>query len=111
MQDLESIYVTHGKVDKLVIDDEFVTHMANEKRQFSKHAVSEKEVYQAHSKAPKYFENKGVKKRAPVILVGSTDDGRIIVVPIEPTHIKGVWHPITAFEANTHDIKRYESED
>ncbi len=82
--------------------------MASEMRQYGKHFVSPKEIRQAHAGAPKYFENEGEGRGAPIIMVGPTNSGRIVVVPIEPTHTKGVWRPITAFEANAHHRERYE---
>lgn len=81
--------------------------MAEEQRQYGKHSVAAKEVRQVHAGAPDYFENEG---RAPIIMVGLTDSDRMIVVPIEPTHTKGVWRPVTAFEANAHHRDRYYEE-
>lgn len=107
-KDLEIFFATHGRIEELNIDEEFATHMADEGRQYGKHNVTEKEVREVHSNFPEYFINKGENKRAPIILVGSTNTGRMIVVPIEPTHIKSVWRPVTAFAANAHDIERYQ---
>ena len=61
-----------------------------------------------HAVAPEYFENEGENRRAPIIMVGPTEVGRIVCVPIEPTHTRGLWHPVTAFEANIRDKERYE---
>jgi hypothetical protein len=107
MQDLETIFDLYGRVEELDIDEEFTKHMADETRQYSRHMVSVKEIREAHTQAPEYFENVGENLRAPVILVGPTNTGRMIVMPIEPTHTIGIWHPVTAFEANTHHIERY----
>ena len=82
--------------------------MAEEPRRYDKHSVAAKEIRQVHARAPRYFENEGEGRRAPIIMVGPTDSGRMIVAPIEPTHTIGVWRPVTAFEANTHHIDRYE---
>ena len=82
--------------------------MASNLRQYSKHFVSLKEIRQVHVGASKYFENEGEGRSAPIIMVGPTDSGRIIVVPIQPMHTKGTWRPITAFEANAHHRERYE---
>ena len=84
--------------------------MADELRQYGKHSVAAKEVRQAHAGAPDSFENEGEGRRAPIIMVGPTDSDRMIVVPIEPTHIRCVWRPVTAFEANTHDRDRHYEE-
>jgi hypothetical protein len=107
MQDIETLFDVYGSVEELDIDEEFINHMANEARQYSKHVVSVREIREAHAETPKYFENAGENLRAPVVLVGPTNSGRMVVVPIEPTHIMGVWHPVTAFEANAHHIERY----
>ena len=81
--------------------------MAEDRHQYGKHAVSAKEVRQIHTGAPEYFENEGEARRAPVVMVGPTESDRMIVVPIEPTHTRCLWRPVTAFEANAHDRDRY----
>ena len=82
--------------------------MAEQRRQYDKHYVSAKELRQAHAGAPEYFVNEPETRRAPLVLIGPTYSDRMIVVPIEPTHTRCVWRPVTAFEANTHDRERYE---
>ena len=108
-QHLDDIFESHGRVEELDIDEEFAIHMADPRRQHYKHLVSEKEVRQVHAVAPEYFENEGENRRTPIIMVGPTETGRIVCVPIEPTHARGLWYPVTAFEANTHDKERYEA--
>ena len=106
--DINALFEQYGAVEELEIDEGFAEHMSEEARQYEKHKVSFKEVRQMHAGSPEYFLNEGVERRAPVIIVGPTNTGRMIVVPIEPTRKKGVWHPITAFEANAHHKERYE---
>ena len=106
-QDLQGLFSVHGAVEELDFDDEFAEHMAAIKRQFRKHAVSEREIREIHAGAPEYFGNEGAERRAPVIMLGPTKAGRIVAVPIEPTHRHGVWRPVTAFEANAQDRRRY----
>ena len=84
--------------------------MAEERRQYGKHSVSAKEIRQAHAGAPEYFENEGEARRAPVVMVGPTHSDRMIIVPIEPTHTRCVWRPVTAFEANALHRDRYYEE-
>ena len=108
MQDINALFEEFGRVEELDIDEEFISHMADESKQYQKHMISLKEIRQVHGWYPEYFINSGEGKRAPVILVGPTDAGRMIVVPIEPTRIKGIWHPVTAFDANNHHIDRYQ---
>lgn len=105
---LEELFALYGYVEELHFDEEFADHMASESRQYGKHSVSQKEIRQTHAWAPKYFKNEGTGKRAPVIMVGPEYSGRMIVVAIEPTHTTGMWHPVTAFEANAHHRESYE---
>ena len=107
-QRLSDIFEVHGRVEELEIDEEFAAHMAESRRQYDKHIVSVKEVRQIHAVAPEYFDNEGENRRALVIMIGPTEAARMLCVPIEPTHNCGVWHPVTAFEANAHDRERYE---
>jgi hypothetical protein len=107
-QDLKELFTVHGAVEELDFDDEFADHMANLRRQFRKHAVSEREIREVHAAEPEYFENEGAERRAPVIMLGPTKDGRLVAVPLEPTYRNGEWRPVTAFEANARDRGRYE---
>ena len=110
MSNIEDVFALHGAVEELHIDEEFATHMAEELRRHDKHSVAPKEIRQVHARTPRYFENKGEGRTAPIIMVGPTDSGRMIAVPIEPTHTIGVWRPVTAFEANAHHRDRYYEE-
>ena len=104
---MEDLFSEHGTVEELLFDDEFIGHMSDEARQYGKHKVTMREIRQVHSNAPAYFLN-GEGRRAPLIMLGPTDSGRMLVVPLEPTHMHGLWHPVTAFEANRHHVRRYE---
>ena len=84
--------------------------MAEQRRQYAKHSVSAKEIRHAHAAAPEYFVNEGEGRTAPIVMVGQTESGRIIVVPIEPTHTRCVWRSVSAFQANAHDRDRYYEE-
>lgn len=68
------------------------------------------ELVQVLEGAPQFFENVGSDRAAPVIMVGPTASGRMLVVPIQPTGRRGVWRPVTAFEANAHHKRRYAAE-
>jgi hypothetical protein len=107
LQDLENLLLVHGAVEELDFDDDFAEHMADVRRQFQKHAVSEREIREVHVGEPEYFQNRAERGRAPVIMLGPTKAGRMVAVPVEPTHRNGVWRPVTAFEANAHDRERY----
>ena len=97
---LETILLTFGGVDELEFDEDFLQHMAAPSRQYTKHRVSLEEIVEAHEQSPKYLLNEGRDKRAALVMVGPTDSGRIIVVPIEPAGKWARWRPITAFAAN-----------
>ena len=104
---IEALFEAHGSVRELEIDEEFAEHMAEVKRRYPKHQISPVEVIEVHQNEPEYFDNVGENRRAPVIMVGSTNSGRLVSVPIEPTNKKGIWHPVTAFESNSHHRRRY----
>lgn len=73
------LFERYGAVEELQIDDEFRTHMAN-RATYREHRVSVAEIFEVHEGNPRYFENSGTR-RAPVIMVGPTSQGRILVRP------------------------------
>ena len=103
----EALFQAHGKVQELEIDEEFAEHMAEVKRQYPKHQISPVEVIEVHQNEPEYFENVGANRKAPVIMIGVTNSGRTVSVPIEPTNKNGIWCPVTAVESNSHHRRRY----
>ena len=109
MQHIPGLFSTHGLVEAVECDAAFMEHMASERRGYEKHAVSPQEIAEAQAGAPAFFENIG-KRRAPIVMAGPTQAGRMIAVPLEPTERKGVWRAVTAFEANAHHQERYEKE-
>ena len=78
----EELFEIYGTVEELYFDEEFTSHMASDMRQYGKHSVSQEEINQVYAGLPKYFENEGRGRRAPVIMVGPTHSDRIIVIPI-----------------------------
>jgi hypothetical protein len=54
------------------------------------------------------IERKGHKNR--VFLVGSTQQGRMLSVILDPTDEKEVYFPVTAYDASKRSIKDYEDE-
>lgn len=108
MQTLDDLFDIHGIVEAIECDAAFAEHMASEGRDYKKHAVTPQEIEEALAIAPAFFENAG--KRAPVMMVGPTQSRRMLAVPLEPTERRGVWRPVTAFEANAQDRRRYEEE-
>ena len=105
-QSLDELFGAYGRVEELDFDDAFAGHMAEEQRSYEKHRVSEQEIREVLAEVPGFFENIG-EQRAPIIMLGPTRAGRIIVAPLEPTHRWGTWRPVTAFEANAHHRQRY----
>ena len=106
-QHAEDLIRAYGRIEELEFDDAFAEHMAAGGRDFAKHRVSEQEVREAWLGDPVYVENVGERRRESIIMLGRTRAGRIIVVPLQPTHRWGAWRPVTAFEANAHHRKRY----
>lgn len=78
---------------------------------YRKHVVTPTEIVEVFEGSPRYFMNQGPDRRAPMIMVGKTLQGRCIVVPIEPAGEYGVWRPVTAFECNAQHAKRLEGND
>lgn len=95
----------HGPVEALYFDEALEQHL--QEYDYEKHRVTLSEIGEVLQSAPRFFENR-IGRRAPLIMVGPTKSGRLLVVPVEPTHVAGLWYPVTAFEANTHDRERYE---
>lgn len=81
-------------VAALVLDEHNVAEMGA-------HAVSPEEIEQVIS-------NRHVTVANPrggpggVLLIGRTDGGRVLTVPLAPTGDPGTWRPATAFDASRH---------
>jgi hypothetical protein len=86
-------------VDELEIDEYNTVEMA-------RHGVTPREVRQVLNNAPRFFRNKR-GHRATHIMIGPTDGGRMLTVPLTPTSIRGEWRPATAFDAGRGDRARY----
>lgn len=99
---------THGEVDELEIDERFQDHQVEPERDYAKHHVSGTEVLEAHDNGGEFFDNAAPGHVAPLVMVGETNSGRIITVPIVPSGRRGLWRPYSAYEANAHDRRRYE---
>ena len=86
-------------VDELEIDDYNTAEMA-------RHRVSPRDVRQVLNNAPRFFRNKKGRS-ATQVMIGPTDGGRMLTVPLTPTSIRGMWRPATAFDAGRADLARY----
>ena len=107
LQHPEDLIRAFGRIEELEFDDAFTEHMASSERDYAKHRVSEQEIREAWFGNPAYVENVGRRRGESIIMLGRTHSGRILVVPLQPTHRWGVWRPVTAFEANAHHKERY----
>lgn len=105
--ELETLFAEYGEVEELDLDDALEIHLL-ERGISGKHIVSFAEIMEVFEGSPEYFEN-SPGRRAPAVMVGPTVEGRFLCVPIEPTGMRSVWRPITAYTANTHHVERYRS--
>ena len=102
------LFERYGTVDVLRVDGDFVNHQTDPATNYGKHLVGGHEVAEVHSDSGMFFPNIGANRRAPVIMVGYTREGRYICVPIVPTSVHGEWVPISAYEANSWARELYE---
>jgi len=123
------LFEMFGSVAELAFSDGFREHLL-ERATFDKHRVTLAEILQVHQGKPRYFLNEGSTPsassrssteqgrptekaqpaescRAPIVMVGPMDAGRMLTVPLVPAGPYGVWRPVTAFQSNTHHKTRY----
>jgi hypothetical protein len=114
---LGELFQVYGTVEELEFSDGFAAHL-KDRATYAKHSVTLVEILQAHQGDPHYFLNQGPaarsdpdhEHRAPIVMVGPTEQARMLSVPLEPTGRWGIWRPVTAFESNTHHRDRYYEE-
>ena len=85
---------------------ELVFDALNEMK-FIDHGISLIDVLEALDQEPRFFVNKR-GRRASHVMVGPTLAGRLLVVPIEDWG-RAIWRPVTAFDANAWQARRYRS--
>lgn len=107
--DWEDTFSRYGGVEELELDDTLWEHL-QERGTYAKHEVLLGEIVQVFTGSPRFFLNSSPSGRAPLIMVGPTDGGHVLCIPIEPTGRHGIWRPVPAFEANTHHRRRYRGE-
>ena len=107
-ESIAGLFEASGAVEELEFTLEFLAHI-EERATYDKHRISSSEILEAHHNNPRYFTNRA-GLRAPTIMVGKSARGRIITVPLEPSGTYSLWRPVTAFEANQHDIQRFQEE-
>lgn len=104
------LFRQNGNVEELDLDEELELHL-REQGHYDKHIVSFDEILEVFAGSPRFKENSSVpNRRAPIVMVGPTQAGRFLCVPIEPTGKWGIWRPVTAFTANAHHVRRYKEE-
>lgn len=81
-------------VAALVLDDHNLSEMAG-------HGVTPHEVEQLVSNRHLTVANPRGEPGG-VLLIGRTDGGRTLTVPLAPTDDPGTWRPATAFDASRH---------
>lgn len=73
----------------------------NNLAEMGRHGVSKTEVAQVisnrHIAAPNARGEAG-----SVLLIGETDGGRVLTIPLAPTDDPTTWRPATAFDASRH---------
>lgn len=81
-------------IDDFEIDDD------NERHMIERHGVYAEDLYEVLSNgAYEVVENEGPHQLSqPYALIGYTDAGRRLYIPIQPTIHEGVWRPATAFD-------------
>ena len=80
------------RVSVLILDEHNLAEMA-------RHAVSGAEVVELISNRHLTAANpRG--QRGSTLLIGETNGGRVLTVPLAPTDDPGTWRPATGFEAS-----------
>lgn len=76
------------------LDDE------NEHHMLETHGVYAEDLYEVlHSDQCRVVRNEGEhEEKRPYAIIGPTNHGRWLYIPIEPTGRPGVWRPATAFD-------------
>lgn len=85
---------------------ELVFDALNEMK-FVDDGISPIDVLEVLDQEPRFFVNKR-GRRASHVMVGPTLAGRLLVVPIEDWG-RAIWRPVTAFDTNAWQARRYRS--
>lgn len=82
-------------IEDFVFDDENEEEMAA-------HGISPDHVLQVLDEPFKVKKNRR-SRRATHLIVGRDRQGQCIAVPVEQTHTRGLWRPITAWFCKPHE--------
>jgi hypothetical protein len=72
---------------------------------FASHRVTWAEVQQVLDRAPRFYRNRP-DRRASIVMIGPTAQGRMLIVPLEELG-DGACYPVTAFEPTPQQAGRY----
>ena len=86
--------------------EEFLIDEANLEK-FHLHSISPDQVWQVLENAFAVVPNR-TARRAPLLVLGRDHGGNCIAIPVEPTHEKGLWRPITAWRCKPDERIRLE---
>jgi hypothetical protein len=103
MDFVEWFFQDYGEVQVLDRPPDFEEHVRERK-----HSVSFLEVLEVHSDylRTEYFYNEGhlegePDRDAPILMLGYTQAGRFLCVPITPADTRGHWLALTAYEPDS----------
>jgi hypothetical protein len=71
------------------------------------HRVSIREALEVLWNSPRAFGNQS-PGGAPYVVIGPTDSGRMITLPIDATDEPEIWRPRTGYTSSARETERYE---
>jgi hypothetical protein len=66
------------------------------------HSLTPTQVLQVLD-SPHTIKRNRKERRASHLIVGRDHQGRCIAIPVEPTHERGLWRPVTAWFCKEHE--------
>lgn len=78
-----------------LFDDENIEEMA-------RHGVTPRQALQVLDNGPRMGRNRR-DRRATHLVIGVDDGGACIAIPVEPTHDRTLWRPVTAWFCKPHE--------
>ena len=87
---------------------EFLIDEDNESK-FADHGLTVRQVLQV-LESPHLIVRNRSRRRAAHLIVGRDHGGACLVIPIEPTHERTLWRPVTAWPCKSSELTRLERE-
>lgn len=83
-------------------------HFDDEKNveEIAEHGITTDQVASVLEGKPRFFRNKR-GRAATHVMIGPDNNGMMLTVPIMPTHIYGLWQPVTAWRSTSGQITRW----